>query len=125
MSIETAIAWLLSGGGIAAIVTLWTTRHKPQVDKNAQATDAASKANTALSTTLDQIQEERKTEREEWRLERAEMRERMAAQDSKIAALTGRVDEAEADAFVGVPLALWVFQKALTHAKRSGSLTEY
>lgn len=98
MTAEDIIKWLLGGGFLAALGTLWTTRHRPQVDKNAQTTDerreaaqATKTANDALSNALDQIQEERASEREEWRREKTEMR-------GEIDALRTRVVSAEKSA---------------------------
>lgn len=100
--LQMVVAVLVGGGVFGAAATIWTTRHRPAIDRQ-QANDATRKsyADTFKSEvdTMKEIIAEQRVEREQDRAAAAirlaneeQARERL---ESRVTALSIRVDEAE------------------------------
>lgn len=99
---QNVIAALTAGGVIGGIVTIWTSRHKPPLEKQA-ANDATRKSyadtfSTEISTMrtiIDELNESRAEMREEAKLMRAEFEEKINDLRQRTASAEQRARESE------------------------------
>lgn len=99
---QNVIAALIAGGVIGGIVTIWTSRHKPPLDRQA-ANDATRKSyadtfSTEISTMrtiIDELNESRTEMREEAKRMRAEFEEKINDLRQRTASAEQRARESE------------------------------